>query len=101
MYRLSVYNMFKVPRQIGLAGSILCGLFLAFNAWAATAPLITTQPSSQTIPSGNSATLSVVASTGTPLVYQWYFNSVLIKGATNNSYSLTKVQFTNAGSYYV
>jgi hypothetical protein len=80
---------------------MLCGLFFAFNLFAATPPLITSQPASQTVSSGSNATFSVNVSTGTTLSYQWYFNSVLIKGATNNSYTLTKAQFTNAGPYYV
>jgi predicted extracellular nuclease/uncharacterized protein YjiK len=38
----------------------------------ATAPTITTQPASQTIANGATATLNVVASGTTPLSYQWY-----------------------------
>jgi uncharacterized protein (TIGR03437 family) len=38
----------------------------------ATAPAITTQPASQSIASGQSATLTVAASGTAPLTYQWY-----------------------------
>jgi len=82
-------------------GVVLCGLLFALNAFAATPPAITSQPASKTVLSGSNATFSVAASTGTTLSYQWYFNSVLIKGATNNSYAVVKAQFTNAGPYYV
>ena len=37
-----------------------------------TAPAITTQPASQTITSGTTATLTVVATGTAPLAYQWY-----------------------------
>ena len=40
-------------------------------------------------------------STGTVPSYQWYYNNGLIKGATNNSLTLVKAQYANAGSYYV
>ena len=33
--------------------------------------------------------------------YQWYFNKATISGATNNAYTLTNAQVTNAGTYYV
>ena len=51
-----------------------------------TAPSITTQPSSQSITTGSSATLSVAAG-GTSLQYQWYANNTLISGANASSYS--------------
>ncbi len=64
-------------------------------------PSIATQPQSQTIDQGNSATFSVVAS-GTPLLfYQWRFNGSNIGGATASSFTRNNVQSTNAGSYSV
>src|SRR3954469_14657408 len=44
------------------------------------APVITTQPQSQTIPAGTSADLSVIA-TGSGLSYQWYQGT---RGVTTN-----------------
>jgi len=66
-----------------------------------TAPTINTQPQNLTVSPGNSATFSVTASGTSPLYYQWFFNNTNIIGATNNSYSLTNVQLTNAGNYSV
>ena len=54
------------------------------------APAITTQPQSQTIEPGSTATLSVVASGSGPLSYQWYRFTpglVPIPGATASSYT--------------
>ena len=68
-----------------------------------TAPVITTQPQSQTIPSGATATLSVVASGG-GLSYQWYQGnsgdtSMPIGGATSDTYTTPALITTT--SYWV
>src|SRR5438445_284390 len=51
------------------------------------APSITTQPSSQTITAGQTATFSVTASGTAPLNYQWRKNGTAISGATSSSYA--------------
>jgi uncharacterized delta-60 repeat protein len=68
------------------------------------APLITTQPLSQTIASGQTAMLSVGASGAPPLTYQWYLGpsgatTTPIGGATASSY--TTPPLTSATSYWV
>ncbi len=51
------------------------------------APVITTQPTNQSVTSGQTATF-VVAATGTaPLSYQWKKNGAAIAGATSSSYT--------------
>lgn len=50
------------------------------------APVITAQPANQTVPAGQTATFSVVA-TGTSLAYQWRKNGASISGATAASYT--------------
>jgi N-acetylmuramoyl-L-alanine amidase len=64
------------------------------------APAITTQPASQTVSSGTTATLSVVA---TPNIssYQWRKNGANISGATAASLVFNNVQQTDAGTYSV
>jgi phosphoesterase family protein/putative Ig domain-containing protein/immunoglobulin I-set domain protein/Ig-like domain-containing protein len=52
-----------------------------------TAPTITTQPASQTLTAGQSASFSVSASGTAPLAYQWKKGGAPISGATSNSYS--------------
>ena len=69
-----------------------------------TGPAITTQPVSQTINSGQTAALSVVATGTAPLSYQWYQGasgdtSTLISGATASSY--TTPALTASTSYWV
>jgi len=66
-------------------------------------PVITTQPASGTVPSGQSATLTVVASGAAPLNYQWYQGAA---GNTStpvgtNSASFTTPVLTATASYWV
>ncbi len=54
---------------------------------ASVAPSITTQPASQTVTAGQTATFTVVASGMAPLSYQWQKNSANISGATSSGYT--------------
>ena len=53
----------------------------------AIAPSITTQPTDQSITTGQTATFSVVAGGTAPLSYQWQKNGTAITGATSASYT--------------
>jgi sugar lactone lactonase YvrE len=64
-------------------------------------PIVTAQPSSQTILGGQTATL-VVTADGTPLpTFQWRKDGVPIVGATNPSFLVAAAQATDAGIYTV
>lgn len=66
-----------------------------------TPVIITTQPVSQIVSEGQSATLSVVVS-GTPVIqYQWFLGGNPISGATNADYFIPACSSTNAGVYQV
>jgi hypothetical protein len=64
-------------------------------------PSITTQPASQTVNQGATASFSVTASGTAPLSYQWKLNGVNISGATTSSYSKADAQSSDAGNYSV
>jgi endonuclease/exonuclease/phosphatase family metal-dependent hydrolase len=64
-------------------------------------PAITTQPQSQSVLAGQTATFSVGATGTPPLNYQWFFSGTNIAGATTNPFTLANVQLTNAGNYSV
>ena len=65
------------------------------------APSITSQPVSQTIEVGSTATFRVSA-TGTPLLsYQWRKDGVDILEATNPTFMIANVQTNNVGNYSV
>jgi hypothetical protein len=65
-------------------------------------PVITTQPASQTVATGQPATFSVVASDDVPLTYQWFFNGIGGPIGTNSSVLvIPAVTAANAGEYAV
>jgi hypothetical protein len=64
------------------------------------APTITTQPASQTVTAGQSATFSVVATGTAPLSYQWQKNSGNISGATSASYTTPATAASDSGSTF-
>ncbi len=64
-------------------------------------PILTSQPQSVTTSSGQNFTVGVSAYGTEPLSYQWHFNSAIIVGATNSYLSLTNVQPSSGGSYFV
>ncbi len=70
-------------------------------------PTIVTQPASRTNNAGTTATFSVVASSLSPLSYQWredgtnLLNAGRISGATNSTLTITSVSDSDAGVYSV
>ncbi len=62
-------------------------------------PVITTQPSNQTVTEGQTATFSI-ATTGTNLSYQWQKNGTNISGATNSSYTTPITTVSDDGALY-
>ncbi|MDX1953336.1 MAG: LamG-like jellyroll fold domain-containing protein [Verrucomicrobiota bacterium] len=63
-------------------------------------PIITLQPISRTVNVGGNATFTV-AGMGQNLVYQWFFGTELLTGATNSSLVLSNIQSSAAGGYSV
>ena len=85
----------------GLGAMIGCGGgATTVSSGSDTAPAITTQPTSQTVALGTSASFTVVA-TGGNLSYKWYKDSIAITGATSATYTISSVVAGSAGSYYV
>jgi len=67
----------------------------------ASPPTIVSQPSNQIVANGADVILSLAALGTPPLAYQWRFNNSEVAGATNTSFILKPVQFTNGGNYQV
>jgi glucuronoarabinoxylan endo-1,4-beta-xylanase len=67
---------------------------------ATGAPTITTQPASQTVTTGQTATFAVVASGTAPLSYQWQKNGANISGATSASYTTPVTASADNGSTF-
>jgi pectate lyase len=66
-----------------------------------TPPTITTQPASQTINAGQTATFSVAAGGTSPFAFQWKKDGADIPGANAATFSVVNAQEANAGSYSV
>ena len=64
-------------------------------------PSIVSQPQSVLLTNGGNASFSVTVTGTQPLGYQWWFNGSIIPGATLTNYTLSNVQSTNAGNYWV
>jgi hypothetical protein len=64
-------------------------------------PVITVQPTNQTVGLGGTATFQVAAIGTPPLAYQWQFNSNNLPGATGPTLNLIAVQTNQAGIYLV
>jgi len=78
----------------------LSGCSGGFEGAKALNPLAITQPVSQTVTVGQTATFSVTASGTGPLVYQWYKNGVAINGATSSTYTTPSTSLADSGSVY-
>lgn len=76
-------------------------LYGAPSTSTGTAPVITSQPVSQSVVAGGTATFSVTASSPTSVAYQWLKNGGAIGGATSASLTLNNVTASAAGNYAV
>src|ERR1700687_3520135 len=82
-------------------GSVTSGAaMLSVNA-GAVAPSITTQPTSQTVMTGQTATFSVPATGTGPLSYQWQKNGTVISGATSSSYTTPATTTSDNGAQFI
>ena len=71
-------------------------------AWlAGDAPTIIQQPKALVSCLGQSPSFTVTAIGSLPLSYQWYFNGGILSGKTDVSLTLTNVQPSQAGAYFV
>ena len=66
-------------------------IVINYTVSTSAAPTITTQPSSQTVAVGGSATFSVVATGSGTLSYQWYKSYTTLSGATSASYVISRL----------
>ena len=64
------------------------------------APSITTQPTSRTVTTGQTASFSVAATGTAPLSYQWQKNGVNITGATAATYTTPATTTSDSGSTF-
>ena len=71
-----------------------------FSGSSNSAPIILTQPASQSVVIGGNASFSISATGPAPLYYHWEQNGTNLPGATNATLSITNVLFSQSGYYY-
>src|SRR5712692_2666094 len=81
-------------------GADVTGVNFTGNA-APVAPSITTQPASQSVTAGQTASFSVAATGTVPLSYQWQKNGANIAGATAASYTTSATTADNGSTFAV
>src|SRR5438552_11620 len=64
------------------------------------APAITTQPASQMVTAGQTATFTVTATGTAPVSYQWQMNGTAIGGATAASYTTPATTTADSGAQF-
>jgi hypothetical protein len=91
---------YRVGIQNNLGGVASNVVTLNVTGAATVPPAITTQPVSQTVGIGQTATFTVVASGDGTLTYQWKKNNVSIPGATSASYTTPPATINDDGATY-
>jgi len=93
--RFSVtFDNTSTPKITELSGTV-------FTATVIEPPQITTQPQSLSVPAGESATFSVVATGGEPLSYQWMRDGVEMNGLNADTLILPNVNVLDTAAYSV
>jgi len=87
----------KVALCLPLFGMLLSEGYAQVN----TPPIITAQPLDVSAQVGDTATLSVVALSGTTLSYQWRKDGHDINGAKKSTHKINKVKSADGGGYSV
>jgi len=77
--------------------STICNITLSNSSMA---PSIVTQPVSQSVTAGQTATFSVATTGSAPLKYQWMKNGVAISGANTSNYSTPVTKITDNGAQF-
>ena len=75
-------------------------LALSGMGLSSSGPTITTQPASQTVTIGQSASFAVTASGTAPLSYQWKKNNSNISGATASNYTTPPASIADTGAQF-
>jgi hypothetical protein len=64
-------------------------------------PFVTQQPQSRIVSAGSAVSFHVAAVAGQPLRYQWQFNGVDLRGASNDTLNIKAAWAAQAGHYRV
>lgn len=109
----SLRSLFSIPRStrssaiaLRFALALLVALLPVVNlgwdprTFAGYRLSINSQPASQTITAGQTATFTVVASSRTTIKYQWFKNGAAISGANSSSYTTPPTSTSDNGEKF-
>ena len=82
------------------AGTVISNQATLTVSAATGVPAIGTQPASQTVAAGQTASFSVIATGNGPLTYQWKKNGTDISGATSSTYTTPVNSSADTGAMY-
>ena len=94
------FDLMNTPATRDAAADAFYRAFADFLGINLDGPVITAQPSTQTVNAGQTAQFSVTA-IGVGRTYQWRKNGVNISGATGATLSVSNAQLASAGFYTV
>src|SRR6266566_275866 len=91
--------LFVLLLAVGIV-NVGCGYVAKATGGSPGAPSITTQPASQTVTAGQTATFTVVATGTAPLSYRWMKGGTTIPGATSAIYTTPATTSADNGSQF-
>jgi hypothetical protein len=95
----NTFGQTNVPFVINTMTAVSAGAHHDMTLKGSGAPVIVTQPVSQRVAAGGTASFAVMAVGNPTLSYQWRLNGVNLTGETKNVLVRTNVQSTSAGNY--
>lgn len=98
VFPATVYVGLAVTSHDG-ANSSATAIFHDLSFSPGGAPVMAQQPQNQTVPEGGSASFTATAS-GAPGNYQWTRDGAELEGATNWTYTLSKVRLSDSGAQF-
>ena len=87
--------------SLGSFTNLAIQLVVNTNTYAGTNVVITSQPVNVAAGYASTAAFSVTAVGAQPILYQWWQNGNPLPGGTNSTLTVTPLNATNAGSYFV
>src|SRR5438094_1196364 len=101
MNRLSlVVSLVFLVILLGIFSTGCSGLASSSAGSVTTAPSVTSQPGSQSVTAGQTATFSVSAAGTAPLSYQWKKNGAAVNGASSSTYSTPATSNSDNGGQF-
>ena len=91
----------KAANKTGQGGTPTFNYVINVEAAAGTAPMITDQPDSISVPEGGTATFELDGTADPEPTFQWRKDGVAINGATSSTLTITSVSPSDAGDYTV